>query len=376
MTPSPRVRGEGKNEGSYLEDFMQPIAFYYQHLENVSRSFSFCIMQLLSPAKEWVALSYLLCRIVDTIEDSKWPNRTLQSHAFQQMHTFLSTPPSAGQFRQWLATFPDDIPLSEKKLLADLPLLLTDIQELPIELQRQLFQSVQTMMQGMCYFINNNGSDGAVILPSLTATNQYCFFVAGVVGELLTRLFTYLIPQFAWSDSLLIQSFHFGLFLQKVNILKDQGRDAAAGRCYIASRDSLQASLQLHAREALQYIHTIPIVAGRTYRLFCAWSLFIGLASLKWINKSWQMNDAYKIGGREMRFLMNQIIQRIDDNYALECLFERYLSAATVSVPTYWLENDNEKLHIPLWFKEIYPYSFSDNALVALGIGVGNCSRL
>ncbi len=47
--------------------------FYQTHLDRVSRSFAFCIRQLPDPLRGWVGLSYLLCRILDTIEDSPCP---------------------------------------------------------------------------------------------------------------------------------------------------------------------------------------------------------------------------------------------------------------------------------------------------------------
>lgn len=344
---------------------MQPIAFYHQHLEHVSRSFSFCIMQLHSPAREWVALSYLLCRIVDTIEDSNWPDKASQAQAFEDLKRFLKTPPTEQQCQAWRLCFPTELPLAEKKLLADLPLLLLDIQALPMPLQKKLLHTLTTMMDGMLHFLNHHKNNTTLSLPSLMTTNQYCFFVAGIIGELLTHMFTHLIPDFKWSDTLLMQSFHFGLFLQKINILKDQTTDEVAGRRYIASRHDLRESLIVNANEALHYLQSIPIVPGRPYRLFCAWALFIGLASLRWIDKSWQANDHYKIKNRETHYLINQIDQMIDDNHALGDLFRRYLPASSGESTSYSHPAEPK----PTWFSTIYPYDFSSNEVAALGIG-------
>ena len=49
---------------------MQTISFYQTHLDRVSRSFAFCIKKLESPLRQWVSLAYLLCRVLDTVEDS------------------------------------------------------------------------------------------------------------------------------------------------------------------------------------------------------------------------------------------------------------------------------------------------------------------
>ena len=348
---------------------MQPIDFYHQHLEKVSRSFSFCIMQLNSPAREWIALSYLLCRIVDTIEDSSWAENQLQTDAFETLQLFLNTSPSAAEFQSWLQAFPNTIVLPEQQLLLDLPLLLSDKNELPVEIQCQLVKTISQMMAGMSYFLKQYQREDKLVLPSLALTNQYCFFVAGIVGELLTTIHSFLIPEFECTDSLLIQSFHFGLFLQKINLLKDQARDELAGRYYISSRESLRNSLFNNAQEAFNYLKLIPIVSGRTYRLFCAWSLWIGLASLKWIDKSWHEKVDYKISVRETTFIMNQVKQRIDDNGALEELFKHYLPSVPDFGQEIFVESD-EVSHqsLPNWFSTIYSYPFSSEAIVALGI--------
>ena len=44
--------------------------FYQRHLDGVSRSFALCIPQLDQPFQERVALSYLLLRVLDTVEDA------------------------------------------------------------------------------------------------------------------------------------------------------------------------------------------------------------------------------------------------------------------------------------------------------------------
>ncbi len=309
-----------------------------------------CISQLTSPAKEWVALSYLLLRVVDTIEDLNWSHESTQYDAFKHLKLFLITAPSKQQFSDWLDLFPELIPLSEKNLILDLPLLLHDKNQLPDKIKHELTNTIIQMIDGMEYFLRHYRIENTVIFPSLVTTNQYCFFVAGLVGKLLSEIFTSLIPGFKWSPILLNQSFHFGLFLQKINILKDHMNDKEEGRHYIASRESLRESLVINAQHALEYIKIIPVLEGRSYRLFCAWSLFIGLASLKWLDKNWQLQQQkYKITSKETCYLMNQIRQLIDDNQALEQLFMDYLPEQKRARECYGQEQQ-----IPTWFQNIY----------------------
>ncbi len=329
---------------------MQSFYFYHQHLEKVSRSFSFCISQLTSPAKEWVALSYLLLRVVDTIEDLKWSDVQAQHDAFELLKLFLKNTPSEQQVADWLKYFPEQIPLDEKNLILDLVLLLNDKNQLPDKIKHELTNTIIQMVDGMEYFLRHYKFKNTVTFPSLITTNQYCFFVAGLVGKLLSRIFTYLTPDFKWSNELLNQSFHFGLFLQKINILKDHVNDEEEGRHYIASREDLRESLVFNSQHALDYIKSIPVLDGRSYRLFCAWSFFIGLASLKWLDKNWQMQQQkYKIKSKETYYLVNQISQIIDDNQALEQLFKHYFPVQRINASFY-----GHAQQMPSWFQNIY----------------------
>ncbi|MFI4919484.1 MAG: squalene/phytoene synthase family protein [Legionellales bacterium] len=337
---------------------MQPLSFYQVHLEAVSRSFSFCILQLPSPEKERVALAYLLCRIVDTIEDSNWPDEKSQFRAFRQLKEFLSMAPSEEQFLSWLGCFPETVIVEEKNLLADLPRLILDKNELPPVLQNHLVQTVNQMIAGMSHFLTHYRKNTKLVLNSLELTNQYCFFAAGIVGLFLSQLFTNSIPKFEFTDTLHIQSFHFGFFLQKINLLKDQRNDQLAGRCFVSSYTDLRTSLVVNACHAFDYLKAIPLASGRPYRLFCAWSLFIGLALLKWIDKGTSSDapyssasDGYKLGSREGTYIIKQISRLIDDNDALDVLFKKYLPEVNNSSA---LSLSGLATNLPDWFTEIY----------------------
>jgi hypothetical protein len=71
----------------------------------------------------------------------------------------------------------------------------------------------------------------------------------------------------------------FGLFLQKVNILKDQPTDEVEGRFLVPTRPGVLRSTLQDAESAWRYIQCIPS-AWPGYQLFCAWSYFLGLETL------------------------------------------------------------------------------------------------
>jgi hypothetical protein len=64
-----------------------------------------------------------------------------------------------------------------------------------------------------------------------------------------------------------------------VNILKDQPEDEGQGRFLVPDRNELLASLRGDAEGALAYLTSLP-ASERGYRVFCAWSLMLGAASL------------------------------------------------------------------------------------------------
>jgi len=71
-------------------------------------------------------------------------------------------------------------------------------------------------------------------LRDLPDLREYCYAVAGIVGEMLTELFVLGREQLAAAaPSLRSEAATFGEALQLVNILKDSAADAEEGRSYL-----------------------------------------------------------------------------------------------------------------------------------------------
>lgn len=306
---------------------MSQAAFYQTHLDRVSRSFAFCIARLDGEMREWVGLSYLLCRMLDTVEDASWPSPSHQAAAFEAFRGFVEGPASPMAVGAWAANFPAGIPGGEAALLGEAYRCFSDLHSLPANVREKIQRPVMNMYRGMRYFLEERRpSGGGLQLRSLAEVNQYCFFVAGLVGELLTDLVRIRRPE-ARSDSRLYQdAHHFGLFLQKINLLKDQAGDEREGRFLVPSRAELLASLGRDAEGAIRYLQALPL-AERGFRLFCAWSLFLGLASLPWIERSKLLGAFMKIPRLVTEKLLVSVERVIDDNQALQRLFQEMLPA-------------------------------------------------
>ncbi len=298
--------------------------FYQDHLDRVSRSFAFCIARLDNPLREWVGLSYLLCRIVDTIEDAAWPVFTDQERAFTFFESFLERKPQASEIEAWTQLFPHEgLPESETELLKDAYPLFCDYHGLPPEIRESLRDPILSMSRGMRFFMTKKNREGLLRLRNLADVNRYCFFVAGVVGEILTRLVK------RENAPGLIDAFRFGLFLQKVNLLKDQNGDETHGRFLVPSRSLVLRSLIEDARIAFDYVQSLP-KAEVGYRLFCSWSLFLGLASLPWIERGYRGEGPGKIPREETYQILGFVDENIGDQAALADLFERLLRAIEI----------------------------------------------
>lgn len=335
--------------------------FYQHHLDRVSRSFAFCIARLEGELRDWVSLSYLLCRLLDTVEDAPWDSCDDQDKAFDLFHDFLLSQPTSEQVSAWAASFPAGVDAGELDLLSQSHRCFSSLHSLSPEVREKIRRPVLNMYRGMRHFLRERREQGGVRLKSLAEVNQYCFFVAGLVGELLTDLVAQRWPSLPRNHRLYLDAHHFGLFLQKINLLKDQSKDEKEGRFLVPSRTELLASLSRDADGAIRYLQSLPI-AEKGFRLFCAWSLFLGLASLPWIERSKLLGLFLKIPRIMTERLLKTVEKVIDDNQALLRLFREMLPV----MPK--MKEPTGPLGEVLWMNELYNGSLRPEDFRELGL--------
>lgn len=337
--------------------------FYQSHLDRVSRSFAFCIRQLPQPLRVWVGLSYLLCRIVDTIEDSAWPTHAMQMAAFKEFDAALMSLENLDPLREWRERFPFDLPMSEKLLIADASTLMADFHKFPQPVAETIRELILSMSKGMQHFAVRR-KDGPLRLSTLGEVNQYCFFVAGVVGELLAKLVSRVEPKFRLSQLNVLRAHHFGLFLQKVNLLKDQVGDEKLGRHLIPSREVVEDSSQENASRALDFLIDLP-KEQIEFRRFCAWSLFLGLEALSVARDSLLRQRVLKVPRAEMATLLEKVEGALPDDGALRALFQSF--AARLGWPKS-LPQPHSASDFPNWMLELYRGPLTSQNLLELGL--------
>ncbi len=115
------------------------------------------------------------------------------------------------------------------------------------------------MSEGMSFF---HGKQNQAGLQDLAEFEKYCYVVAGVVGELLTTIFSNHSQAFERAlighENLAIA---FGQALQMTNILKDSPEDKARGVSWkpmnVSQAELLKIAYQ-KLQDSLQYILLIP----------------------------------------------------------------------------------------------------------------------
>lgn len=215
-------------------------------LEKTSRTFALTIPLLPEPTRREVTLAYLLFRLADTFEDATvWPGER-RVEALGQLHGLLNDSNTldevAARTEEWMQTPPDDRHAGYVELVAETPFVFSLFWDLAPEAQKIIRRHLSRTIDGMSRYVATGASEASghesdstrLELESLESLRQYCYFVAGIVGEMLTDLYLVDEPELApGADYLRTRARAFGEALQLVNILKDSARDDADGRRYL-----------------------------------------------------------------------------------------------------------------------------------------------
>lgn len=262
---------------SPTETLEADLAYQKAILGSVSRTFALTIPLLPPKIEEVVGNTYLLCRIVDTIEDAaEVTPEEKQKLSKLFLDAVLGSIPVELFVEPCLNALRHYANVDELDLIAQTPTVLRILHTFSSNDQAAISRCVSIMSKGMSHFHNKQTKDG---LKNLEEFEEYCYVVAGVVGELLTTVFSDCSPEFAKQisghENLAID---FGQALQMTNILKDSPEDSARGVSWkpanISQRDLLKIAYS-KLQDSLSYILLIP-KSENGIRRFCF--LAFGLA--------------------------------------------------------------------------------------------------
>jgi len=202
---------------------------YQDHvLPHVSRTFALTIPQLPAALRIGVTNAYLLCRIADTIEDEPALSPRRLCHFYKRFMAALTGRSDARVLAAEIAApalgrhLGDGTRFGGQHAAGDQ----RDGRIEPRPTHRH------PSMRGAHVLRMPRFQDTASLrgLPRLVDLDDYCYYVAGVVGDMLTELFCEYSPAIARRRAELQSlSVSFAQGLQMTNILKDVWRTAAAG---------------------------------------------------------------------------------------------------------------------------------------------------
>ncbi len=210
-------------------------------LERTSRTFALSIPRLPEPTRLATTLAYLLFRLADTFEDAAvWP-RARRAEALTDLLALLADPPTAPRAlavelgRRWVDGRPTEH-AGYLDLLAATPAVLDALEGLPPSSRSIVLHHARRTAEGMRGFVERSDERGSLHLETQGDLREYCYVVAGIVGEMLTDLFVHDAPALREPSVEAVlrgDARAFGEGLQLVNILKDASDDARDGRTYL-----------------------------------------------------------------------------------------------------------------------------------------------
>ncbi|HET8700679.1 MAG TPA: phytoene/squalene synthase family protein [Nitrococcus sp.] len=298
-----------------------------QLLPGVSRTFALTIPQLPEPLRTSVTNAYLLCRIADTIEDEPTLSACQKQSFHDRFHAIVAggdEPPEhfGAELHPLLS---ETMSTDERELIQQLPGVIAITHSLPAMERAALERCVRIMCEGMPWFQRNRRQGG---LDNVAEFERYCYYVAGVVGEMLTELFCqYSIDIARQGERLRALGVSFGAGLQMTNILKDVWEDRQRGACWLprdvfqqfgfdlsdlseahydpafgAGIQELVARAHGHLRNALAYVQLLP-PSELGIRRFCLWSLAMAALTLQRLhaNPAYRSGKEVKISRRAVR---------------------------------------------------------------------------
>jgi phytoene/squalene synthetase len=337
-----------------------------EHLDKVSRSFAACIAQLDQPLRSYVSLTYLLCRVIDSVEDARWNRLSEQLKAFELLDVVIEVPDALDLVRSDALEFSAGLSHEEVDLMSNMKALFKEFHGLPTAVRSTIGALIKTMARGMAYFVERR-KDGVFKISTLREVNQYCFFVAGIVGETLANLLHAVDPRVEVKSEQVRNAHHFGLFLQKINLLKDQYKDEREGRFLVPSRSAVLQSMHANIEGGWRYIDAIPD-QHKSYRIFCLWSYFLALQTLPLLVHQSASEFEPKISRESAAALFADLKTRVDDREYLKQKMQSLLGdlpklASSADVQTRGAEPEDKS-----WFENIYSGQLTGADLKQLGL--------
>lgn len=276
-------------------------------LPRVSRTFAISIKWLPGALGQSVLAAYLLCRIADTVEDDGQATVDRKAFLLDRLREAFDDPRVADGYDAEAADIRGDA--AHLELLHNTSRVFVLFRSLPASSQGHVRRWVEEMVGGMKKFVQKYPR--GIRIETVAEYREYCYYVAGTVGHMLTDLWHEHHPRTigrARYEALRAKCREFGEALQTVNILKDIAWDAEHENAIYLPGQALRALGSSHEEilssaperqaanhavvadfiamathdldEALEYTLAIPRRAF-AIRVFCVLPLLFAHATLR-----------------------------------------------------------------------------------------------
>jgi farnesyl-diphosphate farnesyltransferase len=276
------------------------IDWCHEAVQGVSRTFALTVDVLDEPMSSYICVGYLVCRIADTVEDADHISPAEQARLLRLYDAALDPeddttieafvdgvepylPPEAERSEDW-------------SVVANAPRVVRTFEGLPHDVREAVTPPARELVQGMAMFVERYADTGGLRIQSREELEEYCYYAAGTVGNLITNLVTRGDIAADRRRKLYETAEEFGLLLQLVNIAKDVRDDYeeennvylpaewleeegisqdevlapenASGTAAVVERTADHATDFLD--DAQTYLETVPLTDGNT---LAAWAI-------------------------------------------------------------------------------------------------------
>ena len=333
------------SDAAHMESSISDEAYQDYVLPGVSRTFALTIPELPQALRTSVTNAYLLCRIADTIEDEPALSPTASLHFLQRFVAVLyGKEPAAPLSRELAPQLSKETLPAEHELVANMERVVRVTNRLDGQQRLAIQRCVEVMAGGMHRFQQTASLRG---VPRLTDLDDYCYYVAGVVGQMLTELFCGYSADIGRHHAELHElDVSFAQGLQMTNILKDVWEDRSRGACWLpqevfsrhgidlgdlskgdsrfdAAMRELVGIAHAHLRNALAYTLLIP---GREagLRRFCLWAIGLAVLTLRKIAETPGFTSGKQVKVPRSAVAVTRITTNISvrNNWMLRRLFD------------------------------------------------------
>lgn len=266
-------------------------------MQKVSRSFALTVPLLDKRIREPVMITYLQDRLIDSFEDEgELANECRKEYMDEVVNLFNPELNNEKKLIPKIEGMADYFESPVKNLVKNTDKLKICFDSLDPKIQEISFRWLKEMNAGMKYYLEEP-------VNTFSQLNEYCYYVAGTVGGFLTDLLIEVGGIKGENKNVLEKNFvESGLFLQKVNIIRDIKLDIMNHRKHywplqelgiteeeiidpayedkaLEALEKMVEDVKRHSRALVDYYHAIP-QEWSGYRKFYSVNNAMGYATL------------------------------------------------------------------------------------------------